>query len=59
MRGDTNGDGKVDAADIVETVNFKLGKPSVKFIMAAADMNGDGNIDETDILQIVSIILGK
>ena len=58
MRGDANGDGKVDAADIVETVNFKLGKPSVKFIMAAADMNGDNTIDETEILQIVNIILG-
>ena len=54
-----NGDGNVDAADIVEAVNFKLGTSSAKFIMAAADMNGDGNIDETDILQIVSIILGK
>jgi hypothetical protein len=57
--GDANGDGNVDAADIVEAVNFKLGTSSAKFIMAAADMNGDGNIDETDILQIVSIILGK
>ena len=57
MRGDANGDDKVDADDIVEIVNAIAGKPSSRFVMANADANGDGVLNIADILIVTSIIL--
>ena len=54
--GDVNGDGAVDAKDIVEVTNYLGGKPSAAFDMSAADLNGDGKIDISDILRISLII---
>ena len=55
--GDANGDGEVNVSDIVEIVNYIMGKPSANFVMAAADLNGDGEINVTDIVMVVSIIM--
>lgn len=57
--GDVNGDGVVNAADIVEVVNYIMGHPTNKFDAAAADANGDGVVNAADIVQIVNIIMGK
>ena len=57
VMGDANGDGEVNVADIVEIVNDILGKPSDKFVKAAADLSGDGEINVTDIVMVVNIIL--
>ena len=57
IKGDANGDGKVNVSDIVEIVNYILGKPSDKFNKIAADMSGDGDVNVTDIVRVVSIIL--
>ena len=57
IEGDANGDGEVNVADIVEVVNYILGKPSAKFVHIAADFNGDGEVNVTDIVKIVSIIM--
>ena len=57
--GDANCDGKIDAADIVEIVNYKLDKPSDKFSFKAADVNMDGNVNDDDIEEIVKIIMGS
>lgn len=55
--GDVNGDGKIDAADIVELVNFLENHPSEKFKAEEADVNKDGDINEKDIMEIEKLIL--
>ena len=57
LLGDVNSDRAINVADIVEIVNCILGKPSTKFISAAADLSGDGVINVTDIVKVVAIIL--
>jgi hypothetical protein len=54
--GDANGDGVVDEKDIVEIVNFLMGKPSEKFNKIAADANGDNVVNAADIVTIVNIL---
>ena len=56
--GDANGDGTVNAADIVEVVNYIMGSPSDKFDAEKADVNGDGTVNAADIVGIVNIIMG-
>ena len=55
--GDTNGDGAVNAADIVEIVCYIMGKPSDKFITDRADVNRDGVVNAADIVEIVNKIM--
>ena len=59
LEGDANGDGVVNAADIVEVVNYIMGHPTNKFDAAAADANSDKVVNAADIVQIVNIIMGK
>ena len=54
---DTNGDGAVNAADIVELVNYIMNSPSAIFKKDAADVNGDGAVNAADIVEIVNIIM--
>ena len=56
-KGDANGDGTVNAADIVEVVNCIMGSPSEKFNATAADVNGDGTVNAADIVLIVNQIM--
>jgi hypothetical protein len=55
--GDANGDGEINVSDIVEIVNYIMGKPSAKFVKIAADLNGDNEVNVTDIVKVVSIIM--
>ena len=57
LKGDANGDGAVNAADIVELVNYIMGSPSDIFDNKAADVNGDGVVNAADIVEIVKIIM--
>ena len=59
LKGDANGDEKVDAADIVEMVNAKKDQPSEKFNMRNADITGDGDITDADITEVTKIIMTK
>lgn len=59
VRGDVNGDGEVDVADVNAVVNILLGKVEAGSLAGNADLNGDGEIDVSDINAIVNIILGK
>ena len=54
--GDSNNDGTVNKADVVELVNAVIGNPSSTFFRANADVNGDGRVDIADIVQLISII---
>lgn len=56
IRGDLNGDGQVNATDLVMMTNIILGKRDK---MSEADLSGDGNINATDYVILVNIILGK
>ncbi|MFQ6093650.1 MAG: endo-1,3-alpha-glucanase family glycosylhydrolase [bacterium] len=58
-RGDVNGDGAVDVADVLMCVNIILGffEPTPDQIWAA-DCSGDGTIDVLDVVGIVNVILG-
>lgn len=57
--GDANGDGAVNAADIVEVINYTQGKASPDFSRNQADVNKDNVIDAADILLIEAIIMRK
>ena len=57
--GDANGDGAVDAADVVSIINYILGKPSSSFSNKNADINGDGQILVDDAVGTVNIIMSN
>ena len=57
IKGDANGDTKVNVSDIVEIVNYILGKPSERFNVIAADVSEDNTVNVTDIVRIVNMIM--
>ena len=57
LRGDANGDGEVDAEDIIAIANFVMGKGGV--MQENADVNGDRVVNIADIICVVSIITVK
>ena len=59
IKGDANGDVKMDAADIVEIVNAMAGKKSDNFDKESVDMNRDRKLNIVDIIQIVNAITGE
>ncbi|MBR6194917.1 MAG: CotH kinase family protein [Prevotella sp.] len=56
-KGDANGDGKVDIADVTFIVNIALGRPTADIQKAAADVNIDGVVDSDDVRALVNIII--
>lgn len=58
QKGDANGDGMVNAADIVIVVNYIMDNKTDNIHISAADANGDGVINTEDITKIVNIIMG-
>ena len=54
IKGDVNGDGKVDTSDITALINHILGTATY----ANADVDGNGTIDTSDITALSNIILG-
>ena len=59
LKGDANGDDKVDAADIVEMVNAKNGHQSNGFKLSNAELDGKDGITDADIEAVVKIIMSK
>ena len=57
IRGDANGSGDVDVADVITTVNYITGLQPKPFVFDAADMNSDKLIDIFDVVGIVRGIL--
>ncbi len=55
LRGDANGDGVVDTADITYIERIIVGLEAVK---ALADVNGDGQVNTADITTVERIIAG-
>ena len=56
LPGDANGDGEITAADIVEIVNYMVGKQSADFNSGNADTNGDGKVNVADAIAISNSI---
>ena len=54
-KGDANGDGEVNAADIVEVANYIMGSQSNNFMFDGADANGDRVVNAADIVKITNI----
>ena len=61
INGDANSDGKVDGKDIVDIVNYTMGKPTStgRFNDETADANEDGAVNAADIVKIVNLIMGN
>lgn len=57
--GDVNGDGNIDAKDVVEEVNSMMNKQSSKFKPEVSDMNSDKAVNVSDVVNIVNQILSK
>ena len=57
LKGDANGDGKVDIVDVTMTISQILGQNPAGFNKTAADVNGDGRVDIVDVTSIIDIIL--
>ena len=57
--GDINNDGHINAADVVELVNYLQGKSSNYFNALEADVNDDGEVNVLDIFAIINIIYNK
>jgi hypothetical protein len=50
----------VDAADIVEVVNYLNKKPSNRFNKKAANVTGSSDeVDEDDLKAIVNLVMGQ
>ena len=56
-RGDANGNGDVDVADVITTVGYVTGQEPKPFIFEAADMNQDRQINIFDVVSIIQAIL--
>ena len=57
-KGDANGDGVINATDIMEVLNYLAEQVTEKFVPDAADVNSDGVVDVADVEGIMNIILG-
>ena len=59
IKGDTSGDGKIDALDLLQVQKNILGAYNLEGAYnAAGDTSGDGKIDALDLLQVQKSILG-
>ena len=55
-KGDLNGDGNIDSADIKEIENYIMGNPSPNFDVKKADINNDGVVNVADMVIILNRI---
>ena len=58
-KGDVNGDGVIDIADVNCIINVILENAPASNFNGRADVNGDGTIDIADINTVIAIILGN
>ena len=57
LKGDVNGDGKINVSDVTALVNMILG--TIPKDPDRGDINGDGNVNVSDVTALVNIILGS
>ncbi len=56
--GDVNGDGKVNAIDVVDIVKYVKGSPRSAFVASKADINEDGVVDLNDAEFLSKVLTG-
>ena len=56
LKGDINGDGKVNAADVTTVYNYIANPETTGLTLDKVDINGDGNVNATDITDLYNII---
>ncbi|MBR5685491.1 MAG: endonuclease [Muribaculaceae bacterium] len=59
LRGDVNGDGEVNIADVNALLNIILGGEADAATMVRADINEDGEINIADVNAVIDIILSN
>ena len=59
IRGDINGDYKVDVSDVNAVINIMLGKTQASDFPGEPNVDGQGNVDVSDVNKIINIMLGK
>ena len=56
LKGDVNGDGRVNVSDVSALINMILGITPMNETLA--DVNGDGRVNVSDVSALINIILG-
>ena len=56
LKGDVNGDGKVNTADVTTVYNYIANPEATGLTLDKVDINGDGNVNATDITDLYNII---
>ena len=56
LKGDVNGDGKVDITDVTLLINSALSEDVTGINVENADMNGDGKINVTDVTLLIDVV---
>ena len=60
LRGDVNGDGSVDVADVNIIINIMLGMDTAdNYAGRACVTEGDTDVDVADVNEVINIMLGK
>ncbi len=57
IKGDVNGDGKVDVDDMSAIINIMLELLDAERFEGRADVNGDGSVDVDDMSAVINIML--
>ena len=55
VKGDVNGDEKMDISDVVAIINTMAGDTT---FAATADVNGDGEVNISDVVKVINIMAG-
>ena len=56
LKGDVNGDGKVNSADVTTVYNYIANPEATGLTLDKVDINGDGNVNATDITDLYNLI---
>ena len=56
-RGDVNGDGKVNIADVTALINYLLTSDTTGINISAADCNQNGTVNISDVTSLINYLL--
>ena len=60
MQGDMNGDGSVNAKDVIALMKHLVGATPANFVPGAADYDGNGKVNGQDVIKLMKdIVAGK
>ena len=59
VRGDVNGDGRVDVSDVTALISKVLGNEVSPFNANNADTNGDNRLDVSDVTALIALVLNS